>query len=105
MAVDAHLRRRATEKATTWRRLEARLNVYRMHASKLFERVSLEADQVMPTFDPIDTQASDAARLVRMQWRMPIGPVRDLTGWLEAAGCIVLSRTSGPPGSTARHSG
>ncbi|MGH4009522.1 MAG: helix-turn-helix domain-containing protein [Pseudonocardiaceae bacterium] len=35
MAVDAHMRRRATEKATTWRRLEARLNEYRIHATQV----------------------------------------------------------------------
>ncbi len=97
MAVDAHMRRRATEKATTWRRLEAQLNEYRMHASKLFEHVSLQAGQVIPTFDPEGTNAADAARLLRMQWRMPVGPVRDLTGWLEAAGCIVLSEPFGTP--------
>ena len=90
MAVDAHLRRRATEKATIWRRLEARLNEYRMHASKLFEHVSIRADQVIPTFDPEGTSPSDAARLLRMQWRLPVGPIRNITGWLEAAGCVVL---------------
>lgn len=97
MAVDAHMRRRATEKATTWRRLEAQLNEYRMHASKLFEQVSLQADQVIPTLDPEGTIPSDAARLLRMQWRMPIGPVRDLTAWLEAAGCVVLVENFGTP--------
>jgi len=97
MAVDAHMRRRATEKATTWRRLEAQLNEYRMHASKLFEQVSLQADQIIPTFDPEATRSGDAARLLRMQWRMPVGPVRDLTGWLEAAGCIVLLEAFGTP--------
>ena len=97
MAVDAHMRRRATEKATTWRRLEAQLNEYRMHASKLFEQVSLQAGQIIPAFDPEGTRAREAARLVRMQWRMPVGPVRDLTGWLEAAGCIVLAEAFGTP--------
>jgi Zn-dependent peptidase ImmA (M78 family) len=97
MAVDAHMRRRATEKATTWQRLEAQLNEYRMHASKLFEEVSLQADQVIPTFDPEGTDPRDAARLLRMQWRMPIGPVRDLTAWLEAAGCVVLFEDFGTP--------
>lgn len=97
MAVDAHMRQRATEKATTWRRLEARLNEYRMHASRLFEHVSLHADQIIPTFDPEGTDPSNAARLLRMQWRMPIGPVRDLTAWLEAAGCVVLFEDFGTP--------
>jgi Zn-dependent peptidase ImmA (M78 family)/DNA-binding XRE family transcriptional regulator len=97
MAVDAHMRRRATEKATTWRRLEAQLNEYRMHASKLFEEVSLHADQVVPTYDPEDMTPSDAARLTRMQWRMPVGPVRDLIAWIESAGCVVLIEDFGTP--------
>jgi Zn-dependent peptidase ImmA (M78 family)/plasmid maintenance system antidote protein VapI len=97
MAVDAHMRRRATEKATTWRRLEAQLNVYRMHASKMFEHISMQADQVIPTFDPEGIRPDEAARLLRMQWRMPVGPVRDLVGWLEAAGCIVLMSDFGTP--------
>lgn len=97
MAVDAHMRRRATEKATTWRRLEAQLNEYRMHASKLFEHVSLQADQVFPTFDPEGTAPGDAARFVRMQWRMPVGPVRSLIDWVESAGCIVLIEAFGTP--------
>lgn len=101
MAVDAHMRRRATEKATTWRKLEAQLNEYRMHASKLFEEVSLQADQIIPAFDPEGTAATDAARLVRMQWRMPVGPVRDLTAWLESAGCLIFSK----PFGTARVDG
>jgi Zn-dependent peptidase ImmA (M78 family) len=97
MAVDAHMRRRATEKATTWRSLEAKLNVYRMHASKLFEQVALRADQLIPTFDPEGIAAADAARLLRMQWHMPVGPVRDLTSWLESAGCVVLFEDFGTP--------
>ena len=90
MAVDAHMRKRATAKPTLWKQLEARLNVYRMHTSLLFEEVSLRADQHIPTFDPLDVSPSDAARMVRMQWRMPIGPVKDLIGWVESAGCVVI---------------
>jgi Zn-dependent peptidase ImmA (M78 family) len=97
MAVDAHMRKRATAKATTWKQLEARLNVYRMHTSLLFEEVALRAEQHVPMFDPLDMSPSDAARLVRMQWRMPIGPVKNLTAWLEAAGCVVILQDFGTP--------
>lgn len=76
MAVDAHMRRRLTAKPTVWKHLEAKLNVYRMHASMLFDEVSLLADQQIPTLDPLETRPEDAARMVRMQWRMPIGPVQ-----------------------------
>jgi Zn-dependent peptidase ImmA (M78 family)/DNA-binding XRE family transcriptional regulator len=97
MAIDAHMRRRATAKPTVWRRLEARLNMYRMHARQLFEEVSLRAEQRVPTFDPFETDPATAARMVRMQWRMPIGPVRQLTQWLEAAGCVVIEEDFGTP--------
>ncbi|ROO52484.1 Zn-dependent peptidase ImmA (M78 family) [Micromonospora sp. Llam0] len=97
MAIDAHMRRQATVKPTIWRRLEAKLNMYRMHTRHLFEEVSLHADQRIPTFDPIDVDPAAAARLVRMQWRLPTGPVRHLVRWLEAAGCLVLEEDFGTP--------
>ncbi|NAZ80574.1 ImmA/IrrE family metallo-endopeptidase [Kineococcus sp. R8] len=95
MAVDAHMRRRQTAKPTVWRQLEAELNVLRMHASLIFEEVHLQSQMRIPTFDPIEVRASDAARLTRMQWRMPVGPVRNVVRWLEAAGCLVIERDFG----------
>lgn len=95
MAVDAHMRRRATAKPLVWRQYEARLNKYRLHASHLFEEVSLQADQIVPHMDGEDPEA--AARMVRMQWRTPIGPVRTLVNWLEAAGCLVIAEDFGTP--------
>src|SRR5262249_30188320 len=71
LAVDAHMRRQKTTKASLWRRLEARLNLLRVHASFLFEEVSLRSEQQVPTFDPEFTRPEDAARLVRAQWRLP----------------------------------
>jgi Zn-dependent peptidase ImmA (M78 family)/DNA-binding XRE family transcriptional regulator len=90
MALDAHMRRRATAPPAVWRRLEAQLNVYRWHASHLFEEVSIRAEHRVPSFDPLDVPPQDAARLVRAQWRMPAGPVRGLVEWLESAGCLLI---------------
>ncbi|MBX6168948.1 MAG: XRE family transcriptional regulator [Thermobispora bispora] len=95
MAIDAHMRRRMTAKPTVWRQLEAKLNMYRMHARMLFEEVSIRAEQRVPTLDPLEITPTDAARFVRMQWRMPLGPVRSLTRWLEAAGCLVIEEDFG----------
>ncbi|HEU5270453.1 MAG TPA: XRE family transcriptional regulator [Jatrophihabitans sp.] len=95
MAVDAHMRRRATAKPTLWRQLEARLNMYRIHSRVLMEQVLLRADQHIPRFDPYESDPATAARLVRMQWRMPIGPVRRLVRWLESAGCLVIAEDFG----------
>ncbi len=95
LAVDAHMRRQRTTKASAWRKLEARLNAYRLHVSVLFEEVSMRAEQSVPTFDPIDTTPAQAALMVRAQWRLPVGPVRHLIRWMEAAGCVVLEEDFG----------
>ena len=93
--VEAHMRRRRTAKATVWRQLEARLNVYRAHLGMLLRQVELEPALALPRFDPLEYASADAARIVRMQWRMPSGPVRDLVGWLESAGCLVVAEDFG----------
>ena len=93
--VDAHMRRRRTAKATVWRRLEARLNTHRAHLDLLLREVEVEPALALPLFDPLEYAPADAARIVRMQWRMPSGPVRDLMGWLESAGCLVVAEDFG----------
>jgi Zn-dependent peptidase ImmA (M78 family)/DNA-binding XRE family transcriptional regulator len=90
LAVDAHMRRQKTTKASAWRQMEARLNLLRVHASFLFEDVSIASDQHLPAFDPEFTAPEDAARMVRAQWRMPMGPVVNLIRWMESAGCLVF---------------
>ena len=44
----------------------------------------------VPQFDPFDVPPADAARLMRMQWRLPVGPVRQLVTWMESAGCLIV---------------
>lgn len=95
VAVDAHMRRRRSAKASDWKRLEARLNLLRMHASYLLERMPLEAQAQVPAFDHAETTPEDAALLVRAQWRMPIGPARELTRRLEAAGILIWEEDFG----------
>lgn len=95
IAIDAHMRRRATAKATDWRRQEAKLNVYRLHVQQLFEEVSLRSTLRVPSFDTVDTLPSAAARMVRMQWRMPVGPIRNLAAWMEAAGIVIIEEDFG----------
>jgi Zn-dependent peptidase ImmA (M78 family)/DNA-binding XRE family transcriptional regulator len=95
LAVDAHMRRQKTTKASLWRQMEARLNLLRVHASFLFEEISIMSEQHVPTFDPEDVPAQHAARLIRAQWRMPLGPVVNLTRWLEGAGVLVFEEDFG----------
>lgn len=95
IAADAHMRRQKTTKASDWKLAEARLNLYRMRSAFLLNRVPLNPQNHVATFDPEDTTPSDAARLLRAQWKMPIGPVRNLTRWIESAGVIVVEQDFG----------
>ena len=90
LAAGAHMRRRATVKPTVWRRLEAQLNLHRLHAQRLFDELDLKTELTIPWFDPFEYDPATAARILRMQWRMPSGPVTDLVGWMEAAGCLII---------------
>jgi Zn-dependent peptidase ImmA (M78 family) len=98
VAVEAHMRRRKTAKPSEWKRLEARLNMQRMHARRLFDQISVYAEHRIPSFDPVEVDPANAARFLRMQWRMPSGPVRFLTQWIEAAGCVVIEEDFGTGG-------
>jgi Zn-dependent peptidase ImmA (M78 family)/DNA-binding XRE family transcriptional regulator len=95
LAVDVHMRRQKSTKASIWRRVEADLNLLRAHSSLLFEEVSLRSEQRVATFDPEYTSPDDAARLLRAQWRMPIGPVANVMRWMEASGCLIFEEDFG----------
>ena len=90
IAITAHMRRGATAKATIWHCLEAQLMLYRLHVTHLFDEIELRTSLTIPWLDPFDYDPATAARIIRMQWRMPSGPVRDLTGWMEKAGCTIF---------------
>lgn len=97
MAVDAHMRRRSTAPPALWRKLEAELNMTRWHIARLYEEISLKASSTVPQFDPEQYSPADAARMVRTQWRLPMGPVRNLIAWMESAGILVLEYDFGSP--------
>ena len=73
----------------------ALLNMYTLHLERLLEAVEIEPALSIPRLDPLEFEPAAAARLTRMQWRMPSEPVRDLVGWLEAAGCVVVREDFG----------
>lgn len=95
VAMDAHMRRRSTAPPTVWRRLEANLNLYRIHLRKVLEQVRLKSSQGVPSFDPMEVDPSTAARFLRMQWQMPVGPIRNLVQWAESAGVVVIEEDFG----------
>ncbi|MCI6584236.1 MAG: helix-turn-helix domain-containing protein [Mobiluncus sp.] len=95
IAVEAHMRRNKTTKATDWKRIEAELNMLRMQASFVLERLPLRVENEIPHFDPDEVSPADAAILLRTAWRMPIGPVRNLYRWVESAGSLIFEQDFG----------
>jgi Zn-dependent peptidase ImmA (M78 family) len=74
------------------KRIQAETNILRLQVERLLQSVELEHDN---TFEPLDIDAFDGnaaeiARLVRAGWRLPTGPLSNLTSAIESAGGIVL---------------
>ena len=68
----------------------ARMNVVKIHLEKLLA-ASEPLDTSFPVIDPHEIKGgpSGAAQLVRRLWRIPDGPIKNLTAWVEKAGCLV----------------
>lgn len=95
IAADAHMRRQKTTKPSDWKRVEARLNSHRMHTTFLLERVPMSPPNHVIQIDPEEHSPSEAAAMLRAAWRLPIGPIRNLTRWIESAGIIVVEEHFG----------
>lgn len=84
-------RKRASVGARELDQLVAELNVRLMHLRRLLQAAEIEATYPIPLHPAEDDD--DAARiagLVRAQWRMPAGPVHNLTRIAESAGIVVV---------------
>ena len=97
LALDAHARRRASASVRVWQKAEARLNILRVQMHRLLDMIDLDVPNVLSRLDPLDYTPEEAARLMRAQWGMTMGPVRGVTGWMESAGCVVLEWDFGTP--------
>lgn len=102
LAAEAHMRRRKSASVGEWRKCEARLNLSRLEVGALSRRLELSPSLALPHLDLDEVGSPEcAAQLLRAQWAMPIGPVRQLYRWIEAAGVFAVERDL----STARVDG
>lgn len=69
----------------------AAMNIWLMHLRRLIKAVEFRPVLPLPEVDveTFDGGPEAVAQLVRRAWLMPAGPVRDLTAWVERAGCFV----------------
>lgn len=97
-AVDALFHRRLrTTPAGELRKAQAKINVLRIQLHRLLEGIALETPHTFPRLDldELDGDIEEAARLVRRHWRLPMGPVANVTATIEAAGGIVMIQDFG----------
>jgi len=95
LAVEAHMRRRASASAAQWKTAEAQLNMLRAQVAALADTIDINPALYLPAVDPESVSPEAAASLVRDQWHMPIGPVQNLARWMEAAGIVIIEMPLG----------
>ena len=85
-------RRRRTVPARDLKRIDGMVNLHRIGCERLLEAFHLVDPLGIPVFATQDFETiSDIAHAVRSAWKMPSGPVTDLTARLEKATCLVYS--------------
>jgi Zn-dependent peptidase ImmA (M78 family)/DNA-binding XRE family transcriptional regulator len=84
--------------------IEGRTELARLAASRLLAEVEVTPTLPWPTErDPLGDDPEDAAAALRRVWRIPSGPIANLTKIVEAAGAIVLRVDFGHPGVEAAY--
>ncbi|MGP5326794.1 helix-turn-helix domain-containing protein [Vreelandella titanicae] len=91
-------------------RIEAEMNLRLMHLRRLLSSVEYEPELSLPMLDieEFDGNAERIAQLVRSHWRVPSGPIHNLTSLIERAGCVVFQcnfQSLGVDGLTLRPPG
>ncbi len=92
MSVHAMYRKTASVGRRILLRIEAEINIRLFHVRRLLRSVEFAPVLELPEMD-IDEFGGDPERiadLVRRTWLVPTGPMKDLVGWVEKAGCIVI---------------
>ncbi len=85
-------RKKASTLIKHMRQIEAKLNIYRIHAKALLRDVSLDTPNEFRAIDidQVDRDAVAVAQMTRAVWRLPSGPVKNLVAVIESAGGLVF---------------
>lgn len=93
LAGDFLYRKRAHVPAKERRRVQAEVNIRRMQVDRLMRRADVVRDELpFPAIQPeeMDGRIDRIAQEVRDAWRLPPGPVRNVTAAIENAGGVVF---------------
>lgn len=94
-----HHRKRAAIAKKTLDRVHAEITLRTLHIKELLLSADVESKYTVPEIDrdELGLSAEDVARVVREQWALPVGPIRNLVDILEQAGVIVIPCAFGVP--------
>lgn len=72
--------------------IKARINIRRIHISKLLRHMEIESPFQIPHYDidEYNGNIQEIARSVRAAWRLPEGPIKNLIDSIESAGGLVI---------------
>ena len=92
-----HYRRRQKVGKKALSKIEADINLRRIHLSKLFKSYEPEISREIPIIDAHNKgwTPSQAAEHMRGYWMVPRGPVKNVTELIEGAGGIVIKMDFG----------
>ena len=90
-------RKRKTLPVKILKRIEARMYLRNVNVHKLFNGLDVEGDRIFHTLDPDEYGGSpvEVARALKAAWRVPDGPIPNLTALIESAGGIVVMEDFG----------
>jgi len=90
-------RKRKTLPAKKLRKVDARMYIRNLNVINLLDGLDIEGDRMFHTMDPDEYggDPTEVARALRAAWRVPSGPIPNLTTLIESAGGIVLTEDFG----------
>jgi Zn-dependent peptidase ImmA (M78 family)/transcriptional regulator with XRE-family HTH domain len=85
-------RKRAAMSASDRKRIQSLVNIKRIHLKRMLSAVDMQPSRSLRRLemDDFDGTPEGVARALRDYWRLPDGPIADLTAVAESAGIIVL---------------
>jgi len=90
-------RKRKTLPARVLKGLNARMELRLITVRRLLRDLDIDAERMFHTMDPDEYGGSpvEVARALRAAWRIPPGPITNVTGLIESAGGVVVTSDFG----------
>jgi Zn-dependent peptidase ImmA (M78 family) len=87
-----HHRKRKTLPAKILKSLNAQMELRLISTRRILRDLEIDADRMFHTMDPDEYGSSpvEVAKALRSAWRVPAGPIANMTALLESAGAVIV---------------